>query len=181
MTIRININYEISIPDCNIETIIACFKKILLLFLADFVISILTEFAQFYMNQESQPFECEKCGSNNKFIWKTKNAKDTRIGKIFGAIKVGQMQVECKGCGKKVYITRKLLDIAPRKLMSDGTKKVFGVIEGHNILISKWFLPIIQKLFSPGNVLGVFKQGFDGSASLDPSYKKQHGRNIVGA
>ncbi len=128
MTIRININYEISIPDCNIETIIACFKKILLLFLADFVISILTEFAQFYMNQERQPFECEKCGSNNKFIWKTKNAKDTRIGKIFGSIKVGQMQVECKGCGKKVYITRKLLDIAPRKLMSDGTKKVFGLL-----------------------------------------------------
>lgn len=128
MTININIDYKISIPDCNIETIIACFKKILVLFLTDFVISILTEFAQFYMDQESQPFECEKCGSNNKFIWKTKNAKDTRIGTIFGAIKVGQMQVECKGCGKKVYITRKLLDIAPRKLMSDGTKKVFGLL-----------------------------------------------------
>ncbi len=128
MTIIINIDYKISIPDCNIETIIACFKKILVLFLTDFVIAILTEFAQFYMNQESQPFECEKCGSNNRFIWKTKNAKDTRIGTIFGAIKVGQMQVECKGCGKKRYITRRLLDIAPRKLMSDGTKKIFGLL-----------------------------------------------------
>ncbi|MGR3218390.1 MAG: hypothetical protein ACUZ8H_01050 [Candidatus Anammoxibacter sp.] len=43
MTINVNINYKISMPDCNIETITACFKKILLLFLA--------EFATQYMNQ----------------------------------------------------------------------------------------------------------------------------------
>jgi len=128
MTISININYKISIPDCNIETIIACFKKLLIIFLTDFITTILTEFAEYYMNQESQPFKCKKCGSDNKFIWKTRRAKDTRIGTIFGAIKVGQMQVKCKGCGKKAYITRKLLDIAPRKLMSDGTKKVFGLL-----------------------------------------------------
>lgn len=128
MTINININYKISIPDCNVETIIACFKKILLLFLTDFIITVLTEFATFYMNQARQPFECEKCGSDNKFIWKTRRAKDTRIGTIFGSIKVGQMQVECKSCGKKMYITRKLLGIGPRRLMSDGTKKVFGLL-----------------------------------------------------
>lgn len=128
MTINININYKIIIPDCNIETITACFKKILLLFLTEFVITILTEFATHYMNQERQPFECERCGSNNNFIWKTKKAKDTRIGLVFGEIKIGQMQVECKNCGKKMYITRKLLEIAPRKLMSSGTKKIFALL-----------------------------------------------------
>jgi len=161
MTISIKINYKISIPDCNIETIIACFKKILVLFLTDFVIAILilTEFAQFYMNQEGQPFECEKCGSNNKFIWKTKNAaKDTRIGTIFGAIQVGQMQVECKGCGKKRYITRKLLDIAPRKLMSDGTKKVFGLLGSlTSFRVSETILKIVGVKYFSRDVYGTYR------------------------
>lgn len=80
------------------------------------------------MNQKSQPFKCARCGSNNKFIWKTKRAKDTRLCLIFGEIKVGQMQVECKKCGKKMYITRKLLGIEPRKMMSSGTKKILALL-----------------------------------------------------
>ncbi len=128
MQVTIKVDYIVEIPDSNIETITACFKKVLLLFLREFVIRIINEFAIQYMNQETQPFACTKCGSKSGFAWKTKHAKDTKIATIFGTIILGQMQVKCKSCGKKMYITRKLLDIAPRKLMSGSTKKIFALL-----------------------------------------------------
>ncbi len=128
MTVTISINYKIEIPDCNIETIIACFRQALILFLSDFVNTILIEFAIQYMKEKTFLFACEGCGSNHGFIWKTKRARDTRISTVFGKIMLWQMQVMCKSCGKKMYITRKLLDIAPRQSMSEGTKKLFALL-----------------------------------------------------
>ena len=128
MIININLNYKISIPDCNIETIIACFKKVLLLFLRDFTTIILKEFALQYMSEKMLPFGCAKCGKTNVFTWKTKHAKDTKITTIFGEIILGQMQIVCTNCGKKMFITRKLLDIPARKLMSGGTKKILALL-----------------------------------------------------
>jgi len=128
MKVTIKNNYIVEIPDCNIETVIACFKKVLILFLRDFTTIILTEFAIEYMSQTMLPFACERCGKKSSFTWKTKHAKDTRISTIFGEIILGQMQVKCKSCGKKMYITRKLLNIASRKLMSEGTRKIFALL-----------------------------------------------------
>ncbi len=99
MQVTIKVDYIVEIPDCNIETITACFKKILLLFFSEFVTLIVNEFAIQYLNQESQPFSCTKCGSKRGFAWKTKYAKDTKIATIFGTIVLGQMQVQCKSCG----------------------------------------------------------------------------------
>ncbi len=121
MQVTIKVDYIVEIPDCNIETITACFKKVLLVFLKEFVIRIVNEFAIQYLAQETQPFSCTKCG-------KTKHAKDTNIATIFGPIVLGQMQVQCKSCGKKMYLTRKLLEIPPRKLMSCSTKKIFALL-----------------------------------------------------
>ncbi len=130
MHVTIKVDYIVEIPDSNIETITACFKKVLLLFLREFVSTIVSEFAIRYMDQKTQPFACTKCGSKSGFSWKTKHAKDTKIATIFGTIILGQMQVKCKSCGKKMYITRKLLGIAPRKLMSGSTKKIFALLGG---------------------------------------------------
>lgn len=130
MQVTIKADYTVEIPDSNIETITACFKKVLLLFLREFVIRIVNEFAIHYMNQETQPFACTKCGSKSGFSWKTKHAKDTKVATIFGTIVLGQMQVKCKSCGKRMYITRRLLGILPRKLMSGSTKKIFALLGG---------------------------------------------------
>ncbi len=54
MRVTIKVNYIVEIPDCNLETITACFKKVLLLFLRELVIRIINEFAIKYMNQEMQ-------------------------------------------------------------------------------------------------------------------------------
>lgn len=128
MTVNIKCNYTIELPNCNMETVTAAFRKVLILFLRDFVLVILNKFATEYMNQKTKPFKCEKCGNNTRFIWKTRRAKNTRITTIFGEVILGQMQVQCKNCGKKMYITRKLLEITPRKRMSEGTKKILALL-----------------------------------------------------
>ena len=70
------INYKISIPHCNTETIITCFTKIQLLCLAEFVKTILTKLATHYMSQERQPFECESRISTIIFIIKGKGSQE---------------------------------------------------------------------------------------------------------
>ena len=110
------------------ETIIACYKKLSILILAEVVMQILREFAIQYMNEKAQPFVCGGCGVDSNFIFKTKCGKDTTLTTIFGAIILGQVQ--CKSCGKKMNITRKLLGIEPGKRMSEGTKKIFALLGG---------------------------------------------------
>ena len=130
MRVSIRCNYTIEISNCKMETITAAFRKVLILFLRDFVVEIVSKFAREYMREKDKPFKCERCGNNEQFIWKTLEAKKTRIRTIFGEIIVGQMQVQCKRCGKKMYITRKLLGIGPRRRMSEGTKKILALMGG---------------------------------------------------
>jgi len=81
------------------------------LFLAEFVKEILTTFADDIMKRAEKPFCCDKCGNNVSFIRKTWNAKPTSVTTIFGEVSLPQMQVQCKKCGHKMFITRKLLNI----------------------------------------------------------------------
>ena len=62
MKIDIAFNFSIDMPDCKIDTIIAGFKKVLPLFLAEFVKTILKKFAEEYkyMSKAVKPFFCDK-------------------------------------------------------------------------------------------------------------------------
>lgn len=128
MTLNIKFDYSVQMPDCKIETIIGCFRKLLLLMLADFTMAVLNKFATHYMEQQIKPFKCKGCGNRADFIWKTKWAKDTTIKTIFGDIILGQMQVKCKECGKKRFITRELLGIAARRRASEGTEQILALV-----------------------------------------------------
>ena len=128
MTLHFRFDYSVEIPECTIETIIGCFRKLVLLLLTDFATAVLHEFADHYMDGALKPFECKGCGNSAEFIWKTKRAKDTTIKTIYGDITLGQMQVQCKRCGKKSFITRKLLGIAPRGRASEGTEQILALI-----------------------------------------------------
>ncbi len=94
MQVSMKVDYIVEIPDSNTETTTACFKNVLL-FLRDFVMTIVNEFAIQYMAQETQPFACTKRGSKSGFSWETKYAKDKKTATIFGTIIPGQMQVKC--------------------------------------------------------------------------------------
>ncbi len=127
MEIPIDIRYVVDLPDCKIDTITSAYKKLQSDLFADIVMQILLRFALEYMKQKKKPFCC-RCGNCREFIWKTKNAKATKIMTIFCEVILCQMQVQCKCCGAKKYITRELLEIASRNRMSEMTKKVFALI-----------------------------------------------------
>ena len=127
MKVTVSVNYSVDFPDCKIDTITSAYKKLQCMIFSDLVIQVLLQFATQYMMQKKKPFSC-KCGNCRDFIWKTKNAKSTRILTIFCEIILCQMQVQCKCCGAKKYITRELLEIASRHKMSEMTKKVFALI-----------------------------------------------------
>ena len=79
MVLNFKFTFNIDIEDCKLTTIIANFNEIRKIFLNSFIQQILVEFATFHMKQKVKPFECEKCGNNEKFIWKTKHGKQTTI------------------------------------------------------------------------------------------------------
>ncbi len=127
MEVTVAINYVVDLPDCKVDTMTSAYKKLQCMIFSDMVMQVLIQFATNYMKEKEKPFSC-KCGNSTDFIWKTKNAKPTTILTIFCEVILDQMQVQCKCCGAKKYITRELLEIASRHKMSEMTEKVFALI-----------------------------------------------------
>ena len=106
MTLKFNFSINIDIEDCKLRTIIASFNEIKKNLLDLFVQQVVVEFAVHYMNQNTKPFDCQKCGNNTNFIWKTKHGKKTNIITILQTLVLKQLQVQCKNCNHKFYITQ---------------------------------------------------------------------------
>ena len=92
MELKINVNYNVKIESCNIDHLTAVFKQLTMMIFTDFVRSVLQTFPERSMLMEEKPFACS-CGNSNAFVWKTGNAKLTKVSTIFGDIMVPQMQV----------------------------------------------------------------------------------------
>ncbi len=121
-----NINIDIDKP--NLKNITEAFHEIQKILLPSFFNQVILNFAEHYMSLEEKPFHCDCCGNNNSFIWKTHKGKSTDILSIFGMLVLNQLQIQCKYCGHKIYITRKLLEIAPRKKIPLQTIRKLGFI-----------------------------------------------------
>lgn len=137
ITISFNCQFDILMDNCKLSTIILAFSKLLPQMLADFFQKVLVGFGEYAMSQTKKPFACT-CGNDEEFIWKTKHGKVTKILIIFGWLTIHQLQVQCKKCDHKFYITRKLLGIEPlkripaetyRKLALMGSLGSFRVME----------------------------------------------------
>ena len=119
MKFKFEFNYSIDIHDCKLNTVLAVFNEMKSVLLNIFMQKIIEEFANTYMSQTIKPFTCEKCRNNGNFIWKTRHGKPTKIITILQPILLRQLQVECKCCGHKFYITRSLLGLERRKRISN--------------------------------------------------------------
>ena len=108
MEVTVNFNYVVDLPDCKVDTMTSAYKKLQCKIFSDMVMQVLIQFATKYMKEKEKPFSC-KCGNCRRFIWKTKNAKPTKIMTIFCEIILDQMQVQCKCCSAKKYITRAII------------------------------------------------------------------------
>lgn len=116
---------NIDIKSSALNDISSGFFTIVQTLLPLFFQMVITKFAEYQIKNNLT--SCSKCGSND-LIWKTKHGKKTSLITIFGNLFLNQLQVQCKCCGKKFYITRKLLDIPPRIKIPLQTIKKLGLI-----------------------------------------------------
>ena len=128
MKINFKIEYDLDLKDCNLDSIICLFSKLIPMILVDLFNIVLLSFADEFMAQDEKPFCCEDCGNTSWFIWKTRHGKPTTLQTIYGKMKINQLQVQCKRCSKKRFITRHLLGLQRRVITSTRTQKMLALI-----------------------------------------------------
>lgn len=148
MEIKLSLEYTIETEKCDIDSLTAAFKVLLAYVFTDFVTQALRQFAESAMAELKKPFLCD-CGNEVHFIWKTRNAKPTQIKTVFCRLTLPQMQVQCKKCGKKMFITRRLLNIGKHRSMSSTTEKILAYIGS------------LAPFRVCGKILGAFGVSFD--------------------
>jgi len=114
MEMDYQINLRIDIPEPTLKAISQAYVQLLPLLLSDFFKAVIHTFAEHFLRLVKKPFCCERCGNDEEFIWKTREGKPTGLLTIFGLVHLAQLQVKCKRCGHKMYITRKLLGVEPK-------------------------------------------------------------------
>jgi len=118
----------VEIRESSLGTILIAFGKLLPQILTDFLQKVLIGFGESVMAQSRKPFRCDECGNDKEFIWKTRHGKETRILTVFQWVRLQQLQVQCKRCGHKMYITRKLLGMESMKRIPRETYRKLGLI-----------------------------------------------------
>jgi len=128
ITIEFNCQFRVEITDSRLGTILMAFSKLLPEILRDFIQKVMIGFGEYWMGLSRKPFSCEGCGNDKEFIWKTRHGKETKILTVFQWVSLEQLQVQCKGCGHKMYISRKLLGIEPMKRIPAETYRKLGLV-----------------------------------------------------
>jgi len=89
---------------------------------------VLIGFGEYEMGQQRKAFACKCCGNDTEFAWKTRHGKATRILTWFRWITIKQLQVQCKRCGSKMYITRMLLGMEPMRRIPGETRRKLALM-----------------------------------------------------
>ncbi len=127
ITIDFDCQFKVHLKNSCIATILAAFAELLPQLLMDFFQKVLVGFGEYAMALKKKPFAC-KCGNNTDFIWKTRHGKETKIHGFYRWLKLQQLQVQCKRCGSKMYITRKLLGMEPMKRIAPEIYRKLGLL-----------------------------------------------------
>ncbi|MDT8318212.1 MAG: hypothetical protein RQ824_09545, partial [bacterium] len=127
ITIDFDCQFEVHLKDSRISTILAGFAALLPQLLTDFFQKVLVGFGEYAMALQQKPFTC-KCGNDADFIWKTRHGKKTKIHGFYRWLTLQQLQVQCKCCGSKMYITRKLLGMEPKKRIAPEIYRKLGLL-----------------------------------------------------
>jgi hypothetical protein len=128
ITVAFRCQFEVELADSKLSTILLAFSRQLPELLREFVQKALVGFGEQVMRRSLKPFVCKLCGNDRDFIWKTKHGKETKVLTVYQWLILRQMQVQCKACGHKFYITRKLLGMEPMKRIPDETRRKLGLL-----------------------------------------------------
>ena len=121
ITVEFDCQFRVNLQSSDFSSIMKAFLMLLPQLLEDFFQKVLVGFAEYEMGLEKKSFSCKCCGNDGVFIWKTRHGKATNILTWFRWITLKQLQVQCKRCGSKLYITRILLGMEPKKRVPDET------------------------------------------------------------
>ena len=119
--------FKVQLKDSRISTILAAFAMLLPQLLTDFFQKVLVGFGEYVMALKKKPFAC-KCGNDADFIWKTRHGKKTKIHGFYYWLKLQQLQIQCKRCGSKMYILRKLLGMEAKKRIAPEIYRKLGLL-----------------------------------------------------
>lgn len=127
ITVEYDCQFRVQLKDANIITILSAFCKLLPELLTDFIQKAITGYGEYIMGLRKKPFCCD-CGNDREFIWKTRHGKETKILTVFAWVTLRQLQVQCKKCGKKIYLLRKILGIEPMQRIPVDTYRKLGLL-----------------------------------------------------
>ena len=128
ITIEFDCQFRINMGRSDFSSIMRAFLILLPQLLEDFFQKVLVAFGEYEMAREKKSFVCKCCGNDTQFIWKTRHGKATTVLTWFRYISLKQLQVECKECGSKQYITRMLLGMEPRKRVPEETRRKLALL-----------------------------------------------------
>ncbi|MEK7713602.1 MAG: hypothetical protein AAB302_02555 [Deltaproteobacteria bacterium] len=128
ITVEFECQFRVHVKDGSITTILAAFCKVLPQMLTDFIEKVVIGLGEYAMSQKKKPFCCNECGNDEEFIWKTKHGKPTKILTVFQWVILRQLQVQCKKCGRKMYILRNLLVMEPMQRIPADTYRKLGLM-----------------------------------------------------
>ena len=128
ITIEFSCQFRVNLEDSNFSSIMKAFVMLLPKLLEDFFQKVLIGFGEYEMGLKKKSFACKCCGNDTGFVWKTRHGKATNILTLFRWITLNQLQVKCKQCGSKQYITRMLLGLEPKKRIPDETRRKLALI-----------------------------------------------------
>lgn len=128
ITIEFDCQFRVDLQSCDFSSIMKAFLILLPQLLEDFFQKVLVGFGEYEMALAKKSFACTCCGNDTDFIWKTRHGKATKILTWFRWITLKQLQVLCKGCGHKQYITRTLLGMEQRKRVPEETRRKLALM-----------------------------------------------------
>jgi len=128
ITIEFDCQFRVNLQSSDFSSIMKAFLMLLPQLLEDFFQKVLVGFGEYEMGLEKKSFSCRCCGNDGVFIWKTRHGKATNILTWFRWVTLKQLQVQCKRCGSKLYITRILLGMEPRKRVPDETRRKLALV-----------------------------------------------------
>jgi hypothetical protein len=128
ITIEFECQFRVDLQHSDFSSIMKAFLMLLPQLLEDFFQKVLVGFGEYEMGLKKKSFACKCCGNDTEFVWKTRHGKATTILTWFRWITLKQLQVLCKRCGSKQYITRMLLGMEPKKRVPDETRRKLALM-----------------------------------------------------
>jgi len=128
ITIEFDCQFRVNLQSSDFSSIMKAFLMLLPHLLEDFFQKVLIGFGEYEMSRQRKAFVCKCCGNDREFVWKTRHGKGTRILTWFRWITLKQLQVQCKRCGSKMYITRMLLGMEPMRRIPDETRRKLALM-----------------------------------------------------